>query len=59
MSQFLAPIHQWLFNKIKIMESIEKAIIQTEFESDMQVTVMNELAEKAGQYLLMPLLENL
>ncbi len=32
MSQFLAPIHQWLFNKIKIMESIEKAIIQTEFE---------------------------
>ncbi len=25
MSQFLAPIHQWLFNKIKIMESIEKS----------------------------------
>jgi hypothetical protein len=27
MSKFLAPIHSWLFNKIKLSESIEKEII--------------------------------
>lgn len=51
MSQFLAPIHQWLFNKIRIMESIEKAIIQTEYNSEDQLTVMADLSEKAGNYL--------
>ncbi|MBN2897534.1 MAG: hypothetical protein JXO44_02070 [Clostridia bacterium] len=29
MSAFLAPIHFWLYNKIKLMEDIEKKIIQT------------------------------
>jgi len=51
MSQFLAPIHQWLFKKIKIMESIEKAIIQTEFNEQEQTAVMSELAERTGEYL--------
>ncbi len=27
MSKFLAPIHSWLFNKVKLSESIEKEII--------------------------------
>lgn len=51
MSQFLAPIHQWLFDKIRIMESIEKAIIQTEYSGEEQSAVMADLSEKAGNYL--------
>lgn len=51
MSKFLAPIHHWLFNKIIIMESIEKAIIQAEYKENEIPAVMAELSEKAGPYL--------
>lgn len=29
MSRFLAPIHGWLFNKIKVAENLEKDLINS------------------------------
>lgn len=36
MSQFLAPIHTWLFDKIVLMESIEKEIVNQYSDSKYQ-----------------------
>ncbi|BEP29961.1 hypothetical protein [Helicovermis profundi] len=52
MSKFLAPIHTWLFNKIKLLESIEKDIrslkILTEEEKKALYTT---LSNKYGELL--------
>lgn len=50
MSLFLAPIHEWLFNKIIILENIEKEIVK-EFESDELLKYHSELCEKFGDYI--------
>lgn len=51
MSRFLAPIHQWLFNKIQIMESIEKAIIESRVAVELQSDLIAELEKSVGPYL--------
>lgn len=51
MSKFLAPIHQWLFNKIQLMESIERAIINKEIPENMQNGFVTNLEKKIGSYL--------
>ncbi|MDD3141117.1 MAG: hypothetical protein PHX08_19405 [Lachnospiraceae bacterium] len=44
MSKFLAPIHTWLFNKILIVESIEKEIVK-ELANNEQKIFHNELIQ--------------
>lgn len=50
MSQFLAPIHTWLFNKIIIMESIEKKIVEDVDNIDLKAVHKN-LQDSIGEYI--------
>jgi len=50
MSKFLAPIHGWLFNKILILETIEKELV-IELESKPLIEKHNFLLEEYGQYI--------
>ena len=50
MSQFLAPIHTWLFNKILILEDVEKEIakgLETQNLQEKQEAIL----EKYGQFI--------
>lgn len=61
MSKFLAPIHDWLFNKIKVFEEIELKLIsdlKTEQNIDIQDIVL-EKREKYGGLIPNEPLENL
>lgn len=58
MSLFLAPIHTWLFNKIVLVEDIEKAIVER-FNSDEAQQYYVSLVENMGAPLPDLPLENL
>ena len=61
MSRFLAPIHGWLFNKIKVAENLEKDLINSYrkvFGEEVD-TVVNEINEKYGEPLAEGLIEDL
>lgn len=61
MSKFLAPIHDWLFNKIKLFEEIELKLIEdlkTEQNIDLQDIVL-EKRKKYGDLIPNEPLENL
>lgn len=58
MSKFLAPIHGWLFNKILLLEDIEKEII-LKFKNDSLDKVHEALALEMGGLLPDEPLENL
>lgn len=47
MSKFLAPIHTWLFNKIKLYEGLETDIINKFNSSDVDITnILNDIDKK-------------
>ncbi len=50
MSQFLAPIHTWLFNKIVVMENIEKNIVSSVEDNSLK-DAHNELVNKFGGFI--------
>ncbi len=50
MSQFLAPIHTWLFDKILLMESIEKEIVNQYSDSKYQ-DAHAKLVQKYGDFI--------
>lgn len=50
MSQFLAPIHTWLFDKIVILENIEKSILES-VEDDSLKDIHKELETKFGNFI--------
>lgn len=50
MSRFLAPVHTWLFNKILILENIEKDIVSG-LDSDDQKEAYKTLQEKYGDFI--------
>lgn len=58
MSQFLAPIHTWLFNKIVILEGIEKDL-NIQFNSEEQIAAHKNLLETFGDFIPNEPLENL
>jgi hypothetical protein len=58
MSQFLAPIHQWLFDKIIILEHIEKEILS--FYDQGEVKALHEkIVEETDDFIPDQPLENL
>ena len=58
MSKFLAPIHSWLFNKILIMENIEKDIVKV-LENNELKAFHNELVQNYGDFIPDESLESL
>lgn len=50
MSQFLAPIHTWLFDKILLMESIEKDIVN-QFSDSKYQEAHAKLVQKYGDFI--------
>lgn len=58
MSQFLAPIHTWLFNKIVILEDIEKGIVAGLDSKDLK-DAYGDIQEKFGDFMPDQPLENL
>lgn len=50
MSLFLAPIHTWLYNKIRVFEAIEQDIV-TKFPETLTQTVMEEIYKQYGEPL--------
>lgn len=58
MSKFLAPIHTWLFNKIMITESIEKAIYNRFSNHDIALKY-DQIQKQLGEPLPDEPLENL
>ena len=58
MSQFLAPIHTWLFNKIVILEGIEKDLTN-QFSTKEQIEVHSSLLDRFGDFIPNEPLENL
>lgn len=50
MSKFLAPIHLWLFNKILILENIEKEIINT-FDFEELQNKHDEFLKNIGDFI--------
>ena len=53
MSRFLAPIHNWLFNKIKLYEELEKNIItsyKAKYDDDSIEKIVKDGIEKYGGY---------
>lgn len=50
MSKFLAPIHTWLFNKIVLLESIERDI-HNAFKSETTEIFLQELIIEKGNFL--------
>ena len=61
MSKFLAPIHGWLFNKIKVTENLEKDLINSyrEVYGEEVDTIINDIYEKYGKPLEGGLIEDL
>lgn len=51
MSRFLGPIHYWLYNKINLLEDIEKGILAGIVDANEQDALKNELIEAYGPYL--------
>ena len=61
MSRFLAPIHGWLFNKIKVAESLEKDLINSYrgvYGEQLDI-IENKINEKYGEPLGDGLIEDL
>jgi hypothetical protein len=58
MSKFLAPIHGWLFNKILLLEDIEKEIVKS-FNNETLRAAHTKAAETLGGFLPNEPLENL
>lgn len=50
MSKFLAPIHTWLFNKIVLLETIEKKIVEN-FDAPEDVAFFNENCLTIGGFI--------
>ena len=50
MSQFLAPVHTWLFNKILVLEEIEQGIVNGLDSEDLKAKY-NQLKEAFGEPL--------
>lgn len=61
MSRFLAPIHGWLFNKIKVTESLEKSLINSyrEVYGAEVDSIVNKINEKYGKPLEDGVIEDL
>ena len=61
MSKFLAPIHGWLFNKIKVTEDLEKELINSykEVYGEEVDTIVNNINEEYGKPLEDGLIEDL
>ncbi|MBC8059264.1 MAG: hypothetical protein H7Y18_01200 [Clostridiaceae bacterium] len=61
MSRFLAPIHGWLFNKIKVAESLEKDLINSyrEVYGEEVDIIVNKINDKYGKPLDDGLIEDL
>lgn len=58
MSKFLAPIHTWLFNKIKITEAIEKEIFNR-FSDEETKLKYSKILQEFGEFIPEEPLENL
>lgn len=61
MSAFLAPIHTWLFNKIKLAQDLEKEIVRLHIDKykESAVEVQDEAVSIYGQYIQEKPLEDL
>ncbi|MGL5314688.1 MAG: hypothetical protein ACRC92_15665 [Peptostreptococcaceae bacterium] len=61
MSAFLAPIHTWLFNKIKLAQDLEENIVNLHVEKfgEEANVIKDEAEKKYGEYLPSETLENL
>jgi|GEM_PF-34067 len=58
MSQFLAPIHGWLFNKVLLLESLEEDIASYYDDTEIK-TIHNQLKDQMGDLLPKAPLEQL
>lgn len=58
MSAFLGPIHYWLYNKIKLMEDIEKEIVKT-LDTDPSISYTAKTQEEIAPFLPSASLEDL
>lgn len=58
MSRFLAPVHTWLFNKIIVLENIEKGIVEA-VDSEELKAAHAELLNTFGEYIPMKPLEEM
>ncbi len=53
MSAFLAPIHTWLFNKIKLAQDLEKDIVNLHIDKfkESAIKIQKEATDIYGQYI--------
>ena len=53
MSAFLAPIHTWLFNKIKLAQDLEKDIVKLHIDKykESAIKIQKEATDIYGQYI--------
>ncbi|MCR8743822.1 hypothetical protein [Romboutsia lituseburensis] len=61
MSQFLAPIHTWLFNKIKLAQDLESNIVKVHIDTfgEEVLSVQEEAIKLYGEYIQSKPLEEL
>ena len=61
MSAFLAPIHTWLFNKIKLAQDLEKDIVKLHIDKykESAIKIQKEATDIYGQYIEEKPLEDL
>lgn len=61
MSQFLAPIHTWLFNKIKLVQDLESNIVKVHIDTfgEEVLSVQEEAIKLYGEYIQNKPLEEL
>jgi len=59
MSRFLGPIHHWLYNKINLLEDIEKAILRNVANEAQASALEKDLVNTYGPYLNHAPLESL
>lgn len=59
MSRFLGPIHHWLYEKINLLEDIEKGILKNVADPAHQGALEKELVDTYGPYLNHAPLESL
>lgn len=61
MSQFLAPIHTWLFNKIKLTQDLESNIVKVHIDTfgEEVLSVQEEAIKLYGEYIQNKPLEEL
>ena len=61
MSAFLAPIHTWLFNKIKLAQDLEKDIVNLHIDKfkESAIKIQKEANDIYGQYIEEKPLEDL